>query len=75
MFGAYLYINYLKIKLNVKTYDSINFGVCLINNNDDYSDFYSISVLSNNLELFISRVINYFNLTGEIEVIISAKIE
>ena len=39
------------------------------------SDFYSISVLSNNLELFISRVINYFNLTGEIEVIISAKIE
>ena len=75
MFGPYLYINYLKIKLNVKTYDSINFGVCLINNNDDYSDFYSISVLSNNLELFIPRVINYFNLTGVIEVIISAKIE
>ena len=42
---------------------------------DDYSDFYSRSVLSNKLELFISRVINYFNLTGEIEVIISAKIE
>ena len=75
MFGAYLYINYLKIKLNAKTYDSINFGVCLINNNNNYRDFYSISVLSNNLELFISRAINYFNLTGEIEVIISAKIE
>ena len=58
----------------MKTYDSINFGVCLINNNDNYSDFYSISVLSNNLELFISRVINYFNLTGEIEVIISDRI-
>ena len=68
LFGAYLYIKYLKIKLNVKTYDSINLGVCLINNNDNYSDFYSISVLSNNLELFISRVINYFNLTGEIQV-------
>ena len=60
----------------MKTYDSINFGVCLINNNDNYNgDFYSISVLSNNLELFISRVISYFNLTGEIEVIVSAKIE
>ena len=37
------------------------------------TDFYSISVSSNKLDLFKSRVINYFNLTGEIEVIISAR--
>ena len=37
------------------------------------TDFYSVSVLSNKLELLISRVINLFNLTGEIEVIISAR--
>ena len=30
-------------------------------------------MLSNKLEIFISRVINYFNLTGEIEVIITAR--
>ena len=37
------------------------------------TDFYSISVSSNKLDLFKSRVIDYFNLTGEIEVIISAR--
>ena len=36
------------------------------------TDFYSISLLSNKLELFISRAINQLILTGEIEVILPA---
>ena len=37
------------------------------------NDFYSISVLSNKLELFISRAIIYFILNGKLEVIIKTR--
>ena len=51
LFGTYLYINYLKIKLDIKSHD--NLSVCIV-----HTDFYFISVLSNKLELLISCAID-----------------
>ena len=55
--SIFIHINYLNVKVKVKC-KNIRLTLKCASITTMTTDFYSVSVLSNKLELFISRVIN-----------------